>query len=71
MVLVDADLGLANVDVQLGFQPARDLAAVIAGAVPAEDAAIAHPAGFDILAGRSGSLLSRTSARAMVPSPRA
>lgn len=55
VLLVDADLGLANVDVQLGFQPARDLSAVIAGAVSAEEAAIAHPAGFDILAGRSGS----------------
>lgn len=55
VLLVDADLGLANVDVQLGFQPARDLSAVIAGAVAAEEAAIAHPAGFDILAGRSGS----------------
>lgn len=55
VLLVDADLGLANVDVQLGFQPARDLSAVIAGALPAEEAAIAHPAGFDILAGRSGS----------------
>ncbi len=55
VLLVDADLGLANVDVQLGFQPARDLSAVIAGAIAAEEAAIAHPAGFDILAGRSGS----------------
>lgn len=55
VLLVDADLGLANVDVQLGFQPARDLSAVIAGAVAVQDAAIAHPAGFDILAGRSGS----------------
>ncbi|MEO3473307.1 P-loop NTPase [Roseomonas sp. CAU 1739] len=55
VVLVDADLGLANVDVQLGFQPARDLSAVIGGVVTAEEAAIAHPGGFDILAGRSGS----------------
>ncbi len=55
VLLVDADLGLANVDVQLGFQPARDLSAVIAGISGVRDAAIAHPAGFDILAGRSGS----------------
>lgn len=54
-LLLDADLGLANVDVQLGFQPARDLAAVITGAASVEEAAIRHPAGFDILAGRSGS----------------
>jgi flagellar biosynthesis protein FlhG len=55
VLLVDADLGLANVDVQLGFQPARDLSAVIAGQVGPEEAAVSHPAGFDILAGRSGS----------------
>lgn len=55
VLLVDADLGLANVDVQLGFQPARDLSAVIAGQVGPEGAAVSHPAGFDILAGRSGS----------------
>jgi flagellar biosynthesis protein FlhG len=54
-LLLDADLGLANVDVQLGFQPARDLSAVITGAATVEDAAVKHPAGFDILAGRSGS----------------
>lgn len=55
-LLVDADLGLANVDVQLGIQPARDLSAVIAGALTPEDAAMPCPAGgFDILAGRSGS----------------
>ena len=55
VLLVDADLGLANVDVQLGFQPARDISAVIAGQLAVEDAAVLHPAGFDILAGRSGS----------------
>lgn len=55
VLLVDADLGLANVDVQLGFQPARDLSAVIAGTATEEGASIHHPAGFDIIAGRSGS----------------
>jgi flagellar biosynthesis protein FlhG len=56
VLLVDADLGLANVDVQLGIQPERDLAGVIAGALSCEQAALAHPAGgFDVLAGRSGS----------------
>ncbi len=56
VLLVDADLGLANVDVQLGFQPARDLSAVITGAADARAAAARHPAaGIDILAGRSGS----------------
>ena len=56
VLLVDADLGLANVAVQLGFQPARDLSAVIAGTLAPEDAATRHPAAdIDILAGRSGS----------------
>ena len=56
VLLVDADLGLANVDVQLGFQPAQDLSSVLAGRAPVEAAAVRHPAaGFDILAGRSGS----------------
>ena len=56
VLLVDADLGLANVDVQLGFQPERDLSAVIAGRMSAEAAATRHAAaGIDILAGRSGS----------------
>lgn len=56
VLLVDADLGLANVDVQLGFQPEHDLSAVIAGRLSPEGAATRHAAtGIDILAGRSGS----------------
>lgn len=56
VLLVDADLGLANVDVQLGFQPRHDLSAVIAGRLAPADAASRHAAaGIDILAGRSGS----------------
>lgn len=56
VLLFDADLGLANVDVQLGLTPSRDLGAVIAGAATLPDAVLHHPdGGFDILAGRSGS----------------
>jgi flagellar biosynthesis protein FlhG len=56
VLLVDADLGLANVDVQLGFQPRHDLSAVIAGRLAPAAAAARHAAaGIDILAGRSGS----------------
>jgi flagellar biosynthesis protein FlhG len=54
VLLVDADLGLANVDVQLGLDPSRDIADLLAGA-EAREVAMPHPAGFDILAGRSGS----------------
>lgn len=56
VLLVDADLGLANVDVQLGLEPGQGLPAVLARRVPVQEAARAHPAlGFDILAGCSGS----------------
>ena len=34
VLLFDGDLGLANVDVQLGLTPRYDLAGVIAGTVP-------------------------------------
>jgi flagellar biosynthesis protein FlhG len=54
-VLLDADLGLANADVQLGLTPTHDLGAVLAGRVAAADALVAHPAGFYLLPGRSGS----------------
>jgi flagellar biosynthesis protein FlhG len=54
-LLFDGDLGLANVDVQLGCTPRRDLASVIAGETNLAQAVTPHPGGFDILAGRSGS----------------
>ena len=61
-LLVDGDLGLANVDVQLGIAPETDLAAVVAGWVELEDAvtpvnggAGSGGFGFDVLPGRSGS----------------
>ena len=55
VLLFDADLGLANVDIQLGIMPTHDLGAVLAGQVALADARLRHPGGFDILAGRSGS----------------
>jgi flagellar biosynthesis protein FlhG len=55
VLLVDADLGLANVDVQLGLDPRHDLSALLSGRMTAAEAAIRHPAGFEILAGCSGS----------------
>jgi flagellar biosynthesis protein FlhG len=56
VLLVDADLGLANVDVQLGLEPADGLPAVLSGRSTMADAARPHEAmGFDILAGCSGS----------------
>lgn len=55
VLLVDGDLGLANVDVQLGLQPGLDLGDVLAGRCASAAAVMRHPAGFDVLPGRSGS----------------
>jgi flagellar biosynthesis protein FlhG len=54
-LLFDGDLGLANVDVQLGCTPRRDLGSVISGEISLAQAATPNPCGFDIIAGRSGS----------------
>jgi len=56
VLLFDGDLGLANVDIQMGLNPALDLGAVLAGRASLRQAAQrAEPGGFDVLAGRSGS----------------
>jgi len=66
VLLVDGDLGLANVDVQLGLSPKADLGDVISGRFSLDQAIAAydggtdtrspahHKGGFDVLAGRSG-----------------
>jgi flagellar biosynthesis protein FlhG len=55
-LLFDADLGLANVDIQLGLIPEFDLGSVIAGRATLAEAVLHHAdGGFDIVAGRSGS----------------
>lgn len=56
VLLFDGDLGLANVDVQLGLTPDRDLGSVFSGKHKLSDILTHHREGnFDILAGRSGS----------------
>jgi flagellar biosynthesis protein FlhG len=55
VLLFDGDLGLANVDVQLGLTPDGDVGEVASGRLPLERAVLHHPGGFDILPGRSGS----------------
>lgn len=56
VLLFDGDLGLANVDIQLGLTPERDLGAVIDGTTTLPGAVLKYKeGGFDILAGRSGS----------------
>lgn len=55
-LLFDGDLGLANVDIQLGLMPEHDLGAVLADRITLKQCA-SHfqDGGFDIVAGRSGS----------------
>lgn len=55
VLLFDGDIGLANVDIQLGLMPDRDLGSVIAGRFSLADAIMPSEAGFDIIAGKSGS----------------
>jgi len=55
-LLFDGDLGLANLDIQLGLMPKRDLGGVIAGRLTLNQAVVPfEDGGFDIIAGRSGS----------------
>jgi flagellar biosynthesis protein FlhG len=56
VVLFDGDLGLANVDIQLGLAVLHDLSEVIAGRRELADCVTNFAAGgFDIIAGQSGS----------------
>jgi len=60
VLLFDADLGLANVDIQLGLNPKLDLGAVLAGRASLAQAVmpfvpVGGRGGFAVLPGRSGS----------------
>ena len=56
VLLFDGDLGLANVDLQLGLAPRGDLDSVLAQRIEMDEAVTHYkPGGFDIVAGRSGS----------------
>ncbi|WP_233559789.1 nucleotide-binding protein [Oleomonas cavernae] len=56
VLLFDGDLGLANVDIQLGLMPEHDLGAVIAHGTDLDVAVTPVAAtGFDVVAGKSGS----------------
>lgn len=55
-LLFDGDLGLANVDIQLGLMPKNDLTGVLGGRLNAGQATMRfETGGFDVIAGRSGS----------------
>jgi flagellar biosynthesis protein FlhG len=60
ILLVDGDLGLANIDIQLALVPHYDLAHVMAGQITLNQAIVKYTSPqlsghFDIIAGRSGS----------------
>ncbi|MGD1956309.1 MAG: AAA family ATPase [Sphingomonadales bacterium] len=56
VLLFDGDLGLANVDVQLGLVPDQDLGDLLSGRATLTKAVSHYDAtGFDVLAGKSGS----------------
>jgi len=56
VLLFDGDLGLANLDIQLGLMPKQDLSGVISGRLTLNQAALEFSeGGFDVIAGRSGS----------------
>ncbi len=56
VLLFDGDLGLANVDIQLGLNVRRDLAQVVTGKSSMRRAITPYPdGGFHVIAGRSGS----------------
>ena len=61
VLLVDGDLGMANIDVQLGLQPGADITSVLNGRVDLENAVCpamggaSERGGFDVISGRSGS----------------
>lgn len=60
VMLFDGDLGLANVDIQLGLSPNADTSDILSGRLKLTDAVTrfeddaARSAGFDVVAGRSG-----------------
>lgn len=55
VLLFDGDLGMANVDIQLGLLPRRDISQVIEGKHKLEEVVTNYSKGFDIISGRSGS----------------
>ena len=54
VTLLDADLGLANVDVLLGIKPRRNLSDVLAGAATLAEVVVPGPCGLRIVPAASG-----------------
>jgi flagellar biosynthesis protein FlhG len=54
VMLLDGDLGLANVDVMLGLQPSHNLSHVLSGKATLEDTLLEGPAGLLVVPASSG-----------------
>ncbi|MCB1727562.1 MAG: MinD/ParA family protein [Gammaproteobacteria bacterium] len=54
VMLLDADLGLANIDVVLGLHPKFDLSHVMRGECTLEEALVEGPSGLKVIPGASG-----------------
>jgi flagellar biosynthesis protein FlhG len=54
VLVLDGDLGLANVDVLLGISARRSIAHVLAGQCTLEEAIVRTPYGFDVIPAASG-----------------
>lgn len=54
VLLLDADLGLANINIVLGFDPAATIREVLSGKAGIEDVIISHHLGFDVIPAASG-----------------
>ena len=56
VLVFDGDLGLANLDIQLGVAEECDLGTVVSGRTSLAEAVVRHPlTGMDLVVGRSGS----------------
>lgn len=54
VLILDADLGLANMDIMLGINPKYTIGNVLSGEKSLEDVIVTTPAGFKLLPGASG-----------------
>lgn len=54
VLLLDADLGLANINVLLGFEPRANIQQVLSGKASIQDVIIHHESGLDIIPASSG-----------------
>ncbi len=54
VLLMDADLGLANVDVMLGISPTASIQQVVEAGTPLKEVLVRTGSGFDVLPGGSG-----------------